>query len=52
MPQEISKVQEFEEEYFKSESFAIKVLNASLNGLYIYDVKLGKNIFINAAYTS
>jgi PAS domain S-box-containing protein len=51
MPQEISKVQLLQEEYIKSESFTTKILNASLNGLYVYDVKLGKNIFINAEYT-
>ena len=35
-----------------SEKFAQTVLNASLNGLYIYDVKLGKNVFINSQYTA
>ncbi|MGW8324989.1 MAG: PAS domain-containing protein [Desulfobacterales bacterium] len=34
-----------------SESFARKVLDASLNGIYVYDVTLGKNIFINSRYT-
>ncbi|MFO7612897.1 MAG: PAS domain S-box protein [Clostridia bacterium] len=50
MPQESTKVHPLEE-FIKSESFATKVLNTSLNGLYVYDVKLGKNIFINAEYT-
>lgn len=34
-----------------SDSFVHKVLDASLNGIYIYDVKLGKNVFINTKYT-
>jgi PAS domain S-box-containing protein len=50
MPQENTKVHPLEE-FINSESFATKVLNASLNGLYVYDVKLGKNIFINEEYT-
>ena len=40
------------EEFIKSESFALKVLNASLNGLYIYDMKLGQNVFVNSQYTT
>jgi PAS domain S-box-containing protein len=35
----------------KSERFARKVLDASLNGIYVYDVTLGRNIFINPQYT-
>ncbi|MFZ0613516.1 MAG: PAS domain S-box protein [Desulfobacterales bacterium] len=35
-----------------AESFAVKVLNASLNGIYIYDVTLGRNVFINDQYTT
>ncbi|MFZ1199661.1 MAG: PAS domain S-box protein [Desulfobacterales bacterium] len=35
-----------------TESFAEKVLNASLNGIYIYDVHLGRNVFINDQYTA
>jgi PAS domain S-box-containing protein len=50
MPQENTKFHPLEE-FINSESFATKVLNTSLNGLYVYDVKLGKNIFINAEYT-
>lgn len=38
-------------ELIKSERFAHKVLDASLNGIYIYDVNLGKNVFINTQYT-
>jgi PAS domain S-box-containing protein len=34
------------------EKLASKMLDASLNGLYIYDVKLGKNVFINPQYTA
>jgi PAS domain S-box-containing protein len=29
-----------------------QVLNTSLNGIYIHDVKLGQNIFINSRYTA
>jgi PAS domain S-box-containing protein len=36
----------------ESEKFAQTVLNASLNGLYIYDLKLGKNVFINSQYAT
>ena len=35
-----------------SEGFAQKVLNASLNGIYIHDIKLGQNVFINNQYTT
>ncbi|MFZ0134471.1 MAG: PAS domain S-box protein [Desulfobacterales bacterium] len=35
-----------------TQSFAEKVLNASLNGIYIYDVSLGRNVFINDQYTT
>jgi two-component system CheB/CheR fusion protein len=40
------------EELIESERFAYKVLNASLNGLYVHDVHLGKNVFINSRYTA
>jgi PAS domain S-box-containing protein len=40
------------EDFIKSKSFALKVINASLNGLYIHDVKLGQNVFINTQYTN
>ncbi len=35
----------------ESESFAKKVLSASLNGIYIFDVKLRRHVFINNRYT-
>lgn len=35
-----------------AQGFAEKVLNASLNGIYIYDVSLGRNVFINDQYTT
>ncbi len=35
-----------------SDGFAGKVLNASLNGIYIYDVNRGRNVFINDQYTT
>ncbi len=41
-----------EDVLIESEGFAWKVLNASLNGIYIYDVKLGQNVFINKQYTT
>lgn len=40
------------DELIRSETFAHKVLDASLNGIYIHDVKLGKNVFINTQYTT
>jgi PAS domain S-box-containing protein len=36
----------------ESEKFADKVLNTSLNGIYIHDLKLGQNVFINTRYTT
>ena len=41
-----------EEGLIESDRFAYKVLNASLNGIYIHDVKLGQNVFINSQYTT
>lgn len=40
------------DESLESESFAQKVLNASLNGIYIYDVKRGQHQFINKQGTT
>ncbi len=40
------------DESLESESFAQKVLDASLNGIYIYDVKRGQHKFINKQGTS
>lgn len=34
-----------------TDGFLRKILDASLNGLYVYDFKKGKNTFINARYT-
>jgi len=34
-----------------SESFSAKVLDASLNGVYVYDMKKGANVYINEQYT-
>ncbi|MEJ2038224.1 MAG: PAS domain-containing protein, partial [Desulfosarcinaceae bacterium] len=36
----------------EEDGFARKVLDASLNGIYIYDLNLGQNIFINKQYTT
>jgi PAS domain S-box-containing protein len=35
----------------ESDAFASKILGSALNGLYIYDLKVGKNIYINEQYT-
>ncbi len=34
-----------------SPDFAAKVLASSLNGIYIYDINRGQNIFVNSRYT-
>jgi two-component system CheB/CheR fusion protein len=51
MPQKNTKLLSSICELMAPESFALNVLNASLNGLYVFDVKLRKNIFINTQYT-
>ena len=48
----ITKHTRSEDVLIASEGFAQKVLNASLNGIYIHDVKLGQNVFINNQYTT
>jgi PAS domain-containing protein len=50
MSEVIIKQMRSEEVLIESERFAYKVLNASLNGIYIHDVKLGQNVFINSQY--
>ena len=52
MSEAIIKQMRSEEVLIESERFAYKVLNASLNGIYIPDVKLGQNVFINSQYTT
>lgn len=52
MSEAIIKKMRSEEVLIESERFAYKVLNASLNGIYIHDVKLGQNVFINSQYTT
>ncbi|MGW8186159.1 MAG: PAS domain S-box protein [Desulfobacterales bacterium] len=52
MSEDIMKQLRSEEVLIGSDRFAYKVLNASLNGIYIHDVKLGQNVFINSQYTS
>ena len=52
MKKSINKRIRSKDELIRSETFAQKVLDASLNGIYIYDVKLGKNVFINPQYTT
>jgi PAS domain S-box-containing protein len=34
-----------------SDDFASKVLDASLNGVYVHDLQLGLNVFVNKRYT-
>ena len=51
MSQHATRFHSLVERFIKSESFALKVLSASLNGLYILDVKLGRIVFINTQYT-
>ena len=36
----------------ESEGFAVKLLNASRNGLYVHDVRLGQDVFINPRYAA
>ena len=52
MEEVITKHTRSEDVLIDSEGFAQKVLNASLNGIYIHDVKLGQNVFINNQYTT
>jgi len=48
---DITDRKETQEALRKSEKFANKVLTASLNGLYVYDLKKNANVFINPEYT-
>ncbi|BBA34970.1 multi-sensor hybrid histidine kinase [Methylocaldum marinum] len=48
---EIIEHWETEQKLRDEEIFAHKVLMSSLNGLYIYDIRTGTDIFINAQYT-
>jgi PAS domain S-box-containing protein len=34
-----------------SEKFFHKLIGASINGIYIYDLKLGRNVYVNEQYT-
>jgi PAS domain S-box-containing protein len=52
MSEDIIKQMRSEEVLIESEKFAYKVLNASLNGIYIHDVKREQNVFINSRYTT
>lgn len=52
MSQETTKLPAAASELMTAENFALKILNSSLNGLYIYDVELGNNVFVNAEYTN
>lgn len=42
--------QDFEVPMLESQLIA-KILHSSLNGIYVYDLKAGMNVFINAEYT-
>jgi PAS domain S-box-containing protein len=48
---DISERKRAEEALRESEAFLNKVLSASLSGLYIYDFRAGRNVFINRQYT-
>jgi hypothetical protein len=52
MKKTIHKQLHSKEDLIKSERFAHKVLDASLNGIYIYEVKLGLRTFVNKQCTS
>ena len=52
MKKSIHKQLHSKKDLIKAERFAHKVLDASLNGVYIYDVKQGIHVFVNKQYTS
>ena len=48
---EIEERKQAEEDFRDSEQFASKVLESSLNGLYIFDLEKQLNVYINSQYT-
>ena len=48
--QDITRLKQAEQALLASKEFTDKVLNASLNGLYIYDLEKRLNTFINPSY--
>lgn len=52
MEKNIDKKVISERNLFGSEHFAHQVLSATLNGIYIYDLGLGRNVYINEQYTT
>lgn len=50
--QDITRLKQAEHGLLASKNFADKVLDASLNGLYIYDLERRVNTFVNRSYTT
>jgi PAS domain S-box-containing protein len=48
---EISRLKQLEDEMRQREEHSRKIIDYSLNGLYIYDLTTQKNTFINPSYT-
>ena len=48
---EITRLKELEADLRDREEYARKIIDHSLNGLYIYDLESGTNSFINPSYT-
>ncbi len=48
---DITQHKRMEEELLEREHFARKVIESSLNGLYIYDLEQERNVYINPVYT-
>ncbi len=49
--QEIAERKRIEDELRESKQFSDRLLDSSLNGMYIYDLILGRNVYLNPQYT-